>query len=123
MVCPSFVVLSAGHMRSTLFLLQKWQFWWGFFFFFLFGLFVSFCAEFAPRCPGTQLFLVLYCFFVFCSLKRAVSRYKHCSRAVKSPRTQPGKDSESRGFAVIVPFHRHVIHTHNIHPPHTHTYT
>ena len=85
--------------------------------------FLSFCifwCRICPRCPGTQLFLVLYCFFVFCSLRRAVSRYKHCSRTVKSPGTQPGrKIQESKGF-VIAPFHRHVIHTRNIHPPHTH---
>lgn len=34
-----------AHTNSTLFLLQKWQFWWGFFSFLVF--FVSFCAEFA----------------------------------------------------------------------------
>ena len=51
-----FVVLRAGHLRSTLFLLldlQKWQFWWGFFFF---CLFVSFGAEFAPGAQAHSYF-------------------------------------------------------------------
>ena len=80
------VVLSARGLRRTLLLLpapQKWQlgFW-------------SFCILLfiiCPKCACTQLFLVPYIFFVFCCLRRRLSRCKHCSKGSQVPgfRSQP----------------------------------
>ena len=42
-----------------------------------------------PKCVCTQLVLGPYSFFVFCCWRRGVSRRKHCSTAVKHPRSQP----------------------------------
>ena len=53
---------------------------------FFFG-FVSFGPEFAPI-VHVQLFLVSYSFFVFCSLRRGVSRCKLCLIAAKGPGSQ-----------------------------------
>ena len=52
-----------------------------------FRLFVSFGPQFILMC--TQLFLVPYSFFVFCGLRRCVSKYEHCSTAAKGPKSQP----------------------------------
>lgn len=68
-------VLCARGMHSTLLLLwtpQKWHL--------SFGRFVSFCSKFTPTTAGTQLFLVLYNFFVFCCSRRYLSRCNHCSK-------------------------------------------
>ena len=79
-----FVVLSAGGFTLLLLLtLQKSGSWVVFFFF---G-FVSFGPEFAPI-VHVQLFLVSYSFFVFCILRRGVSRCKLCLIAAKGPGSQ-----------------------------------
>ena len=48
-----------------------------------FGLFVAFGSRIFLNCASSQLFLVSYCFFVFCS-RRGVCRCKHCSRVPDS---------------------------------------
>ena len=53
-----------------------------------FGLFVSFGSRICPNCACTQLFLVPYSFFVFCSLRRGVSRCNVCSIVAKGLRSQ-----------------------------------
>ena len=58
------------------------------------GLFWSFCillSIICPSCTCTKLFLVPYSFFVFCCLRRRLSRCKHCSKVsrVPGPRSQP----------------------------------
>ena len=50
--------------------------------------FCTFWSRICPNCTCTQLFLVPYSFFIFCSWKRGVSRYKLCSIAAKDPRSQ-----------------------------------
>ena len=52
------------------------------------GTFEPFGLEFCSNSACTQLFLVPYNFFVFCSWKRGVSRCKLCSIAAKDPRSQ-----------------------------------
>ena len=88
MVCPpSGGVECRGACAVTLLLLpalQKWHLGFGGQFFFFFGLFLSFGPEFA--CVCTQLFVVPYSFFVFCSSRRGVSRCKHCSTEAEGPR-------------------------------------
>ena len=70
------VVLGVRGMPSTLLLLpvlQKWQV----------GFFWSFCillSIICPNCQCMQLFLVPYCFFVFCFSRRCLSRCKHCGK-------------------------------------------
>ena len=67
-------------VTDTLFLLpplQKWQlgFW-------------SFCillSIICPNCACMQLFLVPHSFFVFCCLRRCLSRCKHCSKVSQVP--------------------------------------
>ena len=44
-----------------------------------------FGSRICPTCTRSQLFLVLYSFFVFCSLRRGVSKCKLCSTAAKGP--------------------------------------
>ena len=64
-----------GCMTSTLLLfptLQKWQLG--------FLVFSYFVAHDLPQLARMQLFLVPYCFFVFCSWRRRVSRYKQCCK-------------------------------------------
>ena len=48
------------------------------------------CVSFVQNLPQLciQLFLVLYGFLAFCCFRRCLSRYKHCSTAVKDPRSQ-----------------------------------
>ena len=62
-----------------------------------FGLFISFVRNFALTVPCTQLFLVLYNFFVFGCLRRCVFRCKHCTSAAKGPRPQPISNVSFRG--------------------------
>ena len=52
--------------------LQKWQLG--------FLVFVYLLSRICPNCACTQLFLVPYSVFVFCSLRRYLSRCKHCSK-------------------------------------------
>ena len=47
--------------------------------------FISFGSRICPNCACTQLFLVPYSFFVFCSLRRGVSRCKRCSKGSQVP--------------------------------------
>ena len=71
-----------GACTDTLFLLpalQKWQL--GFFF----GLFCILLSRICPNYTCMWLFLVPYSFFVFCSLRRHLSRCKHCSRGSQVP--------------------------------------
>ena len=67
--------MCAKGRHITLLLLQALQNW-------QLGLLVSLCLLFGicPHCPRMLLFLTPNSFFVFCSLRRAVSRCKHCSK-------------------------------------------
>lgn len=51
-----------------------------------FGLFVSFCLEFALTGICAQLFLVSYRFFVFHCWRKGLSRCKHPNTAAKGPK-------------------------------------
>ena len=48
-----------------------------------------FCPAFALPCACIQLFLILYSLFLFCFLRRCLSRFRHFSTAAKGPRFQP----------------------------------
>ena len=50
-----------------------------------FGLFVSYCPEFAPTMHAHRYFLIPYSFFVLCCLRRCLSRCKHCSKGSQVP--------------------------------------
>ena len=81
----TFVVLSGGGMHSTLFYAPDTHFAPGSlemavgFYIYIFG------SRICPNCMCSQLSLVLYSFFVFCSLRRGVSKCKLCSTAAKGP--------------------------------------
>ena len=52
------------------------------------GFFWSFCillSIICPNCTCMQLFLVPYSFFVFCCLRRRLSRCKNCSKGSQVP--------------------------------------
>ena len=51
----------------------------------LFGLFVSLGSRICPNCACIQLFLVPCSFFVFCCLRRGMSRSKHCTKGSQIP--------------------------------------
>ena len=55
--------------------------------FWIFGLFVSFVQNW-PQLHIHAFILAPYSFFVFCCLKRGVSRCKHCSPLAKGSRSQ-----------------------------------
>ena len=54
-----------------------------------FGVFWSFCILFLylirSYCTCMKLFLIPYSFFVFCWLRKHLSRYKHCSQGSQIP--------------------------------------
>ena len=60
---------------SRLFRSGSWVFW----------SFCIFLSIICPSCACTQLFLVPFSFFVICSLRRHLSRCKHCSRGSQVP--------------------------------------
>ena len=59
---------------------------WSYLFLGFFGVFLYLLFRICPNCPCMLLFLAPNSFFVFCSLRRAVSS---ASTAAKSPRSQP----------------------------------
>ena len=46
-------------------------------------------SRICPNCACTQLFSVPYRFFVFCCMRRCLSRCKHCSTAAEGRTSQP----------------------------------
>ena len=75
---PTPLVVACVQGACTVLLsLQKWQldFW-------------SFCILLYIICPNrtyVQLFLVPYSFFIFCCLRRHLSRFKHCGKGLQVP--------------------------------------
>ena len=61
-----------------------------------------FGSRICPTCTCSQLFLVLYSFFVFCSLRRGVSKCKLCSTAAKGP--GPSLSQKKKKNLVIYPY-------------------
>ena len=99
-----FVMLCAGGMHSTLFLLPtpcffSWLFRSGIWAFLVFLYFLSIIC---PNWACTQLFLVPYSFFVFFGLRKCLSRCKHCSTAAKGPRSQPVSFPSERLYTLIL---------------------
>ena len=90
--CPFGSTECRGHASypafapNTLFLLlapEKWQL--------VFLVFLYLSSIICPNYACIQLFLVPYSFFVFCCLRRCLSRCKLCNTAAKGPRSQvPG---------------------------------
>ena len=71
---------SARGVHSTLLLLPALQKWW------LSNLvFLYLLSRLCPYCICRQLILVPCTFFVFCCLRRHLSRCKHCSRGSQAP--------------------------------------
>ena len=113
-VCPPLSGIECrGHVQypafapDTLFLLQaiqKWQsgFWWVFFFVFLYLV----VQNFPQLCMDTVVLIPIN-FFVFCSLRRGISRCKLCrklsSNTGKGPRSQACLNNIIEAFFLSLP--------------------
>ena len=89
MVCPP---LCSGDMGSTLLCSQYPSFFAPSSSEMAVGCFFCLCifwSRIRSNCACTQLILVPYSFFVFCSSRRGMSSCKFCSPAAKGSRTQP----------------------------------
>ena len=79
-LAPPLVLSSARGIHSTLLLLPALQKWW------LSNLvFLYLLSRLRPYCTCRQLFLALCTFFVFCCLRRHLSRCKHSSQGSQAP--------------------------------------
>lgn len=103
MVGPPLGSVCAEVVCGTLLLfptLQKWQlvFWRGFSSSFLF-FFLYLVVQNLPNCTSMQLFFVPYSFFLFCCLRRCLSRCKHCCKRpyVPGPRLSPNGQGVHKG--------------------------
>ena len=97
-------MLCAEVVCGTLLLLptlQKWQlvFWRGFSSSFLSFFFLYLVVQNLPNCTSMQLFFVPYSFFLFCCLRRCLSRYKHCCKRsyVPGPSLSPNGQGVHKG--------------------------
>ena len=91
-MCSTLPLLQTPYFCSLLFRSGSWAFW----------VFLYLLSRICPNCTCMQLFLVPYSFFVLCSLRRGVSRCKHCSTAAKGPRSQACLIPSERLYTLIL---------------------